>query len=93
MDITKYFTENNLLPLILDHFLDIIANSDNEALHEVMNDDSNQYRNFIIDYIAKNHLTEDEQDENFPEKVLDHLATLLEQRIDERVFLYDNEVE
>jgi hypothetical protein len=93
MDITKYFTENNLVPLILDHFLDIITHSDNEALHEVMNDDSNQYRNFIIDYIAENFLPEEEHDEDFPEKILDHLAILLEQRIDERVFLYGNEAE
>lgn len=90
MDITKYFTANNLLPLILDHFLDIIAHLDNEALVEVMNDDSNQYRNFIIDYIGESCLPTEERDEDFSEKILDHLAVLIEQRIDERIFLYGN---
>lgn len=90
MDITKYFTANNLLPVILDHFLDIVAHLDNEALTEVMNDESNQYRNFIIDYIGGYCLPTEEQDEDFPEKVLDHLAVLLEQRINERIFLYGN---
>lgn len=93
MDITKYFTANNLLPLVLDHFLDIIANLDNEAIVEIMNDDSNQYRNFIIDYIGEFCLPTEERDDDFPEKVLDHLSVLLDQRIDERIFLYGNEEE